>query len=114
MNQILIIETDGDIVTAVHHVDNERRVKRISGGSEDFLVASCLLIDELYKLCAPQYYNGSTVCITSNNKEFTVGKIYDFKDGQTVCNNGATVPTGHRIKHLSEVNTKGLKFLELI
>ena len=42
-----------------------------------------------------KYYNGKVVCVERETPfySFTVGKIYEFKDGQTVNDNGFTVPT---------------------
>lgn len=40
----------------------------------------------------PKYYSGKVVCVTSRQKDFTVGKVYEIKDGKFTDNNGNTRP----------------------
>lgn len=61
----------------------------------------------------PKYYNGKVVCVERESPfyPFTFGKIYEFKDGQTVNDNGFTVPT-YRIKSLDEFKCKFIPLVE--
>lgn len=42
----------------------------------------------------PQYYNGKVVCISNrlNDREFTIGKIYEIKNGKFIDNQGMVRP----------------------
>lgn len=63
----------------------------------------------------PAYYNGKIVC-TKCKKMFayTVGKIYEVKDGQIVIDNGETVPTVPA-KSIEELKNKLLcEFIEVV
>jgi hypothetical protein len=42
----------------------------------------------------PKYYNGKVVCIKTDSPWFTVGKIYEIKDGILTPDYGETYPTG--------------------
>lgn len=50
----------------------------------------------------PKYFNGKAVCVKSN-KDFTVGKVYEFVDGQTTSNGGTKRPIGYRIEKSFDV-----------
>ncbi len=52
----------------------------------------------------PKYYNGKVVCVQSENDDYTVGKIYEFKDGTLVDDQGDVRYKGClRVKHPSEI-----------
>lgn len=50
----------------------------------------------------PKYFTGKAVCIKSD-KDFTVGKVYEFVDGQTIDNAGSKRPRGYRIEKSFDV-----------
>ena len=51
----------------------------------------------------PKYYNGKAVCINAHGgSDFTVGKTYEFKNGQTLDNSGDVHPNGYSIHNLGE------------
>ena len=53
----------------------------------------------------PQYYNGKVVCIKNNigNKSiYTVGKVYEFKNGKLTANDGTAIPITHNIGSFKE------------
>lgn len=52
----------------------------------------------------PQYYNGKVVCVECGDDSYTVGKVYEFKDGTLVDDQGDVRYKGSlRVKHLSEI-----------
>lgn len=56
------------------------------------------------KVEEPKYYNGKVVCVQCDNNDYTVGKVYEFKDGTLVDDYGHVRYTdGLRIKHPSEI-----------
>lgn len=53
----------------------------------------------------PEYLNMRVVCVESDDGSFTVGKVYEFKDGLLEDNQGTTRPhylVAERIKSLSD------------
>lgn len=53
----------------------------------------------------PEYYSGKVVCVESNG-DFTVGKLYEFKDGKVVDDNGNMRPmSGDRVTTLEDWNS---------
>lgn len=65
----------------------------------------------------PKYYNGKAVCLKSD-KDFTVGKIYEFVDGRTTDNGGSKRPVGYAIEKSFDVweeSSGGIyKFLPIV
>lgn len=52
-----------------------------------------------------EYYNGKVVCVGStgsNERLYTVGKIYQFVDGQMTCDAGSKMPCYKHIKNFEE------------
>lgn len=65
-----------------------------------------------------KYYNGKVICISNHEYDegyWTCGKIYKFKDGITMCDNGKTSPLScDRIKSYDELQKRYLStFLEI-
>lgn len=83
--------------------------------NEDYVVK----FDKGYRLCShvvpvpttpeppkPKYYNGKVVCISNkiNDHDFTVGKVYEIKDGKFTDNNHAVRPsTVHKVTCLDDL-----------
>lgn len=69
---------------------------------------------------APQYYNGKVVCVSKKDyTAYTVGKIYEFKDGRVKIDNGKVIPRNDNdaIKTLDEWNDSSsflAKFIPLV
>jgi hypothetical protein len=62
----------------------------------------------------PQYYNGKAVCVKCEGSGFTVGKVYEFIDGQTEDNDGIKRPIGRQIKKLEEYNGTLFGFIPFV
>lgn len=73
-----------------------RVVKGIDIGKLDFAEYS-RFGQELKPYDPPKYFNGKAVCVKSD-KDFTVGKVYEFVDGQTTDNQGTTRQCGYRVE----------------
>lgn len=68
-------------------------------------------------IVSTKYYSGKVVCVEAGEgTAYTVGKIYEFKDGKVRIDNGCTFPSGDPIKSLDEWNNFNwalAKFIEL-
>lgn len=63
----------------------------------------------------PKYYNGKAVCIeTKPCFAYTVGKVYEFKDGLTTINNGYTVYKNEPVKSIDEWNKLHGSFAKML
>lgn len=63
----------------------------------------------------PKYYNGKAVCIeTEPHWAYTVGKVYEFKDGLTTINNGCTVYRNEPVKSIDEWNKLHGSFAKML
>lgn len=62
----------------------------------------------------PKLMNGKFVCVESDfDLAYTVGKIYEFKDGRTVINNGGSSCSYIDLEDFS-IRNCGIKFIELV
>ena len=119
--QVLVFEcSNEDVVTARLFVDGFTQkccavdVRALPPDmSDNFYYACCHLIDELAKM-EYAWYEGKTVCVASPDASFTVGKIYEWKDGRVVDNDGDIRPIDRKIISLSDIKNKSLKFIELV
>lgn len=65
----------------------------------------------------PKYYNGKVVCLDNdhNTSNYTVGKIYEFKDGKLKTDNGYMLPLSKSVKSFKEfTNYSSSKWLEIV
>ena len=66
----------------------------------------------------PKYYNGKVVCVEKYGSfAYTVGKIYEFIDGQVKIDDGCSVPYRKKITTLEEWNEDKIllcKFIPLV
>ena len=64
----------------------------------------------------PEYYNGKVVCVEKKRDyyAYTVGKIYEFKDGRVKIDNGFEIPDDTRVKSLDEWNDRCKEFAKFI
>ena len=61
--------------------------------------------------CREQYFTGKARCTSAPSRfAFTVGKVYDFKDGLTRTDSGNIVYTSHRVKSIKEWNEHSGRF----
>lgn len=67
---------------------------------------------------APQYYNGKVVCVSVKRKHvaYTVGKIYEFKDGRVRIDNNAILPSNDKdaVTSLDDWNSRDYLWAEFI
>ena len=66
------------------------------------------------KKVEPTYLNMKVVCVSSSDRDFTVGKVYEFKNGQALDNTNVNRPTCERLKSLDDNYLKhwSYKFIE--
>lgn len=60
-----------------------------------------------------KWYNGKVVCVKSD-RDFTVGKVYEFIDGQVKDNDGTMRPVGAKIKKLEDYNGHLYEFIPFV
>lgn len=114
LHGILVIE-----ITERYESVGEKRYKYkvvfgIDNGSHDFAEFS-KFGNELKPYDPPKYYNGKAVCIeTKPCWAYTVGKVYEFKDGTTVINNGNRVYTSQPVVSIDEWNEKHGKYAKML
>lgn len=122
--ELRILAEDG-VVTASYFEERARggliRKKHISVKSsdlpypDDFVYACAYLIDELAKITPNEPFKGKTVCIASNHPDiFKEGKIYEWKDGRTVGEDGLIHPTTGKLYSLDEIENPKLKFIKIV
>lgn len=68
-----------------------------------------------FKVIKPKYYNGKVVCIAKNlYAPYTLGKVYEFKDGRVADDRGEMLPIQKPIKALEEWNNDPIKRAKFI
>lgn len=92
---------DGKVVknaTAKCHADDEFN---FNTGAE--IAFNRLIGKSIVEEATPKYYNGKVVCVSSIGDGFTVGKVYEFKEGTVLDNDFVERPAhGHKITSLDE------------
>lgn len=119
----IVITTDGKTTLARLYEDKKivktAKAKCAPEDEFDFIAGAELAFERLTqnKLKKPIYYNGKVVCVKAyEGTAYTVGKIYEFKNGRVKIDNGCTFPSGDPIKSLDEWNNFNwalAKFIEL-
>ena len=65
----------------------------------------------------PKYYSGKVVCIEnshSTDRFYTVGKVYTFKDGETISDQGSN-PCIRKVNNFADLsNVTTARFIPLI
>ena len=120
--QVLVFECNGEIAKGTHYsggsvVECEVSVKDLP--DDDFIFACGYLLDEIAKglPCVNKPFEGKTVCVVAEGVPafvFTAGKIYEWKDGRTVANDGALYPSQTKLYSLDEITNPRLKFIKLV
>ena len=102
-NHKIVIITEGN-TTIARLYENNKVIKTAEAKCSpedtfDFTVGAKLAYNRLMgKPCAtgeppkPKYYNGKVVCIKSGYPWWTVGKVYEVKDGVIIANDGEDYP----------------------
>lgn len=106
----------GEILKVIEVYTHDWVSVNLNDGDTDTLRREQYVVVENYKPSEePTYYNGKIVC-TKCKEDFayTVGKIYEVKDGQIVIDNGNTIPT-KPVKSIEELKNKLLcEFIEVV
>lgn len=97
-NTTVVIRFDGD-KTIAELMKNGKKVKTATARRNpmdeyDRGEGAKVAINRLFE--EPKYYNGKVVCIKSGYPWWTVGKIYEVKDGIITANDGDKYPHGDR------------------
>ena len=81
----IVITHDGKTTTATLYRGDEKVVATARCAPEDkfdFTVGAKLAMERLNaEVNKPKYYNGKVVCIKADTGHWTVGKVYEVKDG---------------------------------
>lgn len=120
----IVITSNGKDTTAKLYEGNKLVKKATAKCSPDdkfdFNTGARIAFDRLIgEESSPKYYNGKVVCVEKvNHSAYTVGKIYEFKDGKVIIDNGHALPLDDkRITTLDEWNNDAIwygKFIELV
>lgn len=117
----IVITTDGKTTLARLYengkVTKTAEAKCSPSDKFDFAVGAKLAFERLNEKTEPKkLFNGKAVCIEKTNDycAYTVGKIYEFKDGKTTLDNGGSYPTdGNEVTSIDDWNSRFAKFLEI-
>lgn len=95
----IVITSDGKTTLARLYengkVTKTAKAECSPGDKFDFTVGAKLAFERLNeKTGTEKFFNGKAVCIETTDKfvSYTVGKIYEFKDGKTTLDNGCVYP----------------------
>ena len=117
----IVITTDGKTTLVRLYEDGEvkksAKAECTPDDKFDFSVGAKLAFERLTKP-EPKYYCGKVVCVEKkhDNYAYTVGKIYEFKNGRVKIDNGNEAPCATRVTSLDEWNASDwamAKFIEL-
>ncbi len=122
-NKKIVITTDGKETLARLYEGNKvvksATAKCSRDDAFDFNAGAKLAFERLFETAAEKkekYYNGKVVCICARGDGggFTVGKVYEFVDGQTKDDGGDARPTYGHIKSIEEYNGSLLEFIPFV
>lgn len=122
----IVITSDGKTTLARLYENGEvtktAEAKCSPSDKFDFAVGAKLAFERLNEKTEPKkFFNGKAVCIEKayDYCAYTVGKIYEFKDGATTLDNGGSYPTdGNKVTSIDDWNSHYpritlAKFLEI-
>lgn len=122
--EVIVIYRENNKITALNKATGEKATARCHPNDKfDFLTGAKVAFDRLVppakqKEEPKKLYNGKVVCVESWTVAFTVGKIYEFKDGYLIDDEGDKFPWwGFPPVHtLSELTDRGFKsrFIEVV
>lgn len=94
------VKMGGEVVTITECKSNNHFNYYFVEGS------SLMWTDGMFEDEVVKYFNGKVVCVSKpSGCAYTVGKVYEFKDGRVVIDNGAILPIDKGITTLEEWNT---------
>lgn len=97
-------DNDGYMTVGCNKIDNDGYAVRVD----------CFELDDGPE---PEYFNGKAVCVENDRSFLTKGKIYEFKNGTSIDDDGDRIPyCGSPIKSIDELNKRYsiTKFIEVI
>ena len=114
----IVITTDGTKVTTATLYADKKVVKTATAkcapeDTFDFMVGAKLAVERLGTPIEktpekPKYYNGKVVCVKSPYRWWTVGKVYEVKDGIITADDGDKYPKfNERYTSVDEVRHAG-------
>lgn len=117
-NEVIVIYRKDDTVTALNKATGDKVVTKCHPDDKfDFMTGAKLAFERLTEIPPVAHkplYSGKVVCVRSRTKLFlTVGKIYEFKDGVLILNNG-TKSTTHESLDDFHKNHPDYEFLEVV
>lgn len=104
----IIIYCNGAEVVAKNTATGKTGVAKCNPADEfDFNTGAKLAFERLTnpEPVKPKYYTGKVVCAESPDGDFTVGKIYSFKNGRVRDNSGWLRPVNYRAEDINQFNT---------
>lgn len=116
---LTIYEDDTPMIMAKYGDGEKERLafafEKVGNDHIDFFNACALLFDDMLReIDASNNYNGRVVCIESSCFDFKVGKIYLVNNGKTISERGFEYPSSKMAKSIADLNSKHLKFIEII
>ena len=127
-NESIVIYRKNNTVVALDKRTGERAIARCNPiDTFDFNIGAKIAFNRLMGIDEPidepiekPLYNGRVVCVDNKDKfgsklQYTVGKIYEFKNGQLTTDAGWRVPYNNPVHSFGEfaANTHG-KFIEIV
>lgn len=109
----IVITREGKTTIATLYRGDEKVVATTRCAPEDkfdFMVGAKIALNRLEaEINKPKYYNGKVVCIkTAYPNGWSVGKVYEVKDGVITTNFGRQLPTfGERYRDAEDVRHAG-------
>lgn len=117
--ETIVIYRNGDTVIALDKRDGRKATAKCSPDDKfDFAVGARLAFDRLMdekKLKTeqkPKWYTGQIVCVKSLRNYFTVGKVYQVKNGVFIDDKGVESPITERLVSPTSFNGCLWKFVE--
>ncbi len=93
----------GEIVTPIEIDSDSAYYESIERGRHQWV--SNKDVELVEEPAEPKYYSGKVVCVDKySDCAYTIGKIYEFKDGRVKTDNGEEAPISIRVTSLDEWN----------
>ncbi len=107
LEKIIIYRNGAEVIAKNTATDKTGVAKCNPAGEFDFNTGAKLAFERLMnpEPVKPKYYTGKVVCVESPDGDFTVGKIYSFKNGRVRDNGGWLRPVSYRAEDINQYNT---------
>lgn len=118
-NECIVIYRKDNTVTALNKATGDKAVAKCNPADKfDFMTGAKLAFERLTEIPPVSHkkplYNGKVVCVRERYGElFTVGKIYEFKDGVVIMNNGRESNKYESLDQFHDRNNS-IEFLEVV